>query len=279
MADLTDFKNFITLPFFTGITIVPILAILFMYIRTGSGHVFLEWIWSFVSKGKTITDEKIIAFGQEVSNIDKFRFMTGLDVRKTSDIHKVTKWIKTYNLSQKDVIFANRWINVGSNELIKKPPKTYALWLFFLTLVCGYFFLISIPLINKNAMIITINKTGNSYIIKDDYYQSFFYLNVFGKTVADNFNKCNSVVNDGVAQLSITQTEKEYREDLGVICEFSKQKDFLTIVKDNITFQKGFGIILLCFDIFGFIFVFVAFRAAESALNILRDINKTNPTS
>ena len=139
--------------------------LLFVYFRSGSGHIILERLWRIFSKGTKITDAKIREFNQEQSDISNFKFMHRVNVERISDAHRLIAWIEENKLTIRKVAAARHWIDTKKDSFISEPKKTILTFCATI-LVASYFStMISIALTINIAALITA-KIGTGWAKK-----------------------------------------------------------------------------------------------------------------
>lgn len=105
-----------------------VIAIIFFWWRAGSIHSVLDRLWRLIAGQTEASDPVLKVLLQESRDIEKFQFTYRLKVETMAELHKLTDWMATKNVSMMRLQKVRRWVNVASTEIISLPPKHYAAW-------------------------------------------------------------------------------------------------------------------------------------------------------
>lgn len=124
---MDQISSFIGSPIFSVLTgpVLVIVMIIFFWYRTGTTHSLLERLWRLAAGKVEVGDTQLGKFIKETRDLERFRFMYGLKVGNTEDLHRLLAWLKKHSI---DIDLAQRgkkWIDIKAPEIIVPPSKGY----------------------------------------------------------------------------------------------------------------------------------------------------------
>ncbi|UCV07962.1 DUF6216 family protein [Dechloromonas denitrificans] len=124
---MDQISSFIGSPIFSALAgpLLVIMMIIFFWYRTGTTHSLLERLWRLSAGKVEVGDTHLGKFIKETRDLERFRFMYGLKVGNTEDLHKLLAWLKKHSI---DIDLAQRgkkWIDIKTPEIIVLPSQGY----------------------------------------------------------------------------------------------------------------------------------------------------------
>lgn len=147
-------------------------VLLWAVTRTRSAHIVMFRLWRLASGGSEIQDEKIRSYFQDQHALMSFRFVTGLVLHQTSDVHALIDWSRQRQIDIAQVSRAGQYFDphlkrVDLDKLPKKWRSTGMLFAavtsWFLALLAGLMFALFF-----DEALVKFTTTGSYFAIKPE---------------------------------------------------------------------------------------------------------------
>lgn len=163
---MDQISSFIGSPIFSalaGPTLVIIMIIFFWY-RTGTTHSLLERLWRLAAGKVEVGDTRLGKFIKETRDLERFRFIYGLKVGNTEDLHKLLAWLKKHSI---DIDLAQRgkkWIDIKTPEIILPPSNGYVVRQWMAVILYGTLAIGASSIISSQLALLQMKATGTWFL-------------------------------------------------------------------------------------------------------------------
>lgn len=126
LAEFVQSPIFSRLPFFAAVSIAGMMLGGVYWWRAGSIQSILERIWHLIAGKTDVHDPALKSFFQKNRELEKFRFLYGVKVDTSVDMQKLLTWLDKHNIGTLTLRKMRPWVDTGTEEIIRQPPKYYA---------------------------------------------------------------------------------------------------------------------------------------------------------
>ncbi|HUE92621.1 DUF6216 family protein [Pseudomonas sp.] len=228
--------------------------LLYVYKRAGSMHFLRDRIWRLMGGKSDFYIPDLQKLKLEAREIEHFRFEFGVPARTILEIQQFESWIKTNNLSLKDIATAREYIDWGNYEKLKLKDKNLGkiekafttLGITFLTLAALSFWAVT-----PNYLMASFDDSPYFYISTKETK-----LTIFGE---NNINRI--ICEDETALITISKNNEFPLQRIKVICEaYSDDKQLASLAK-KIKEQRTAALSLSIF--FALVMIYFARESAK----------------
>lgn len=221
----------------------------YCFIRAGTANFIRSRIWNFFSDSNQLVTDRLSSIWGEVSDVENFRFKTGMDFKSTDQIDDFFKFIEEKNIPKYEVLRVANYFSVEKKEFIKidyfKKSRIRLGVMFFFSVILVVSNIVY-GFVKDNAYL-TIKDTNYSFVLKGE--SALAYNTVFNKEKCDEFFK----------------SEDDYtkKKNMKIICSIFNAEKKEAEGLYNSTLNKQRNVFLFLF----FILIFIIFYFAKSAYN------------
>ncbi|WP_258179380.1 DUF6216 family protein, partial [Burkholderia multivorans] len=99
--------------------------VVYAVLRLNSTQIIREKVWSTFVGDRGFNDEKLKAFGQDQSDLTRFRLVYGVTARSISDLHRLLSWMDRHHLTPIDVKRTRTCIDPSKDNPLNVPPTRH----------------------------------------------------------------------------------------------------------------------------------------------------------
>lgn len=252
--------------------LAPVVLVLFFSIviyRTQSIHVLLGAAWRISAGGKTIEDEDIRRYGDDIYSLTYFRFFTNLKVASLEQARSAISWSKRVNIDLRDAgrcgdYFDVEKLDVHIDRLPSKP------WRFSISAVLGLVLLVSVTLVGLASVLdvsfLRFKESGHSFMLTEKGATRYF---VDSRLSAEMCGRRDDPVLSDVTQFSKNEVES--------LCQLLTDKNFQQSFDEMLRDQRrsSWEIAWMLFLLFLPLFVWsLKISAAQRLTKRLKDLEE-----
>ncbi|MDH0342409.1 DUF6216 family protein [Chromobacterium haemolyticum] len=235
---------------------LPVLAILFVVLRTQSYHIPLTLLWRIVGGKKEINDKLLADFLDERNAIMKFRTLTGLKIRTKQEMLALIQWAAKHNEDIDDVKRCGHYFKLSEPGNITSPNRFGSIALLLAVLALG---------------ILTASGVASTGI-DDGLYattesKTWFFASS-QKTITGLWGK-NKISESDCAKPTLPATGFA-PGDAQIFCKFFKQTNYPKAISDTVSKQRMLLLFLSAYTGFFLFLTVQPLRRCVSAKEMIR---------
>lgn len=99
------------------------ILLLFFWYRAGSTHSIMERLWRILAGNTPVSNPQLAAFMQETRELERFRFVYGVNVESLADLLRLLTWREKYRVPVVDIQLMRDWFDIRAENLFRRPHR------------------------------------------------------------------------------------------------------------------------------------------------------------
>lgn len=244
---------------------VPIGAVallIFFWIRTATMHAIMERLWRIAAGAAPSTDSRLKAFMEETRDLERFRFIYGLRIESSADLHKLLAWREKHHIPISHIRRMHHWFDAQANNYIVPPTRAAIAGALIALFVCFLFLALS-ALIGLPDQAVLKTKESKIWFMSSETAVEFFESKE--PIVLSN---CNEPGWDRLRKHGFTAYEEKF------ICNAAHDNSLKKFVDDTVKDQRIASMVLQVFFLGLFLYCALFTRASLQAYRLPQHIQK-----
>ncbi|MCD5360588.1 DUF6216 family protein [Chromobacterium aquaticum] len=236
---------------------LPVLAILFVVLRTQSYHIPLTLLWRIVGGKKKINDKLLADFLDERNAIMKFRTLTGLKIRTKQEMLALIQWVAKHNEDIDDVKRCGHYFKLSEPGNITSPNRLGSIALLLAVFALG---IVTAGMVASTGIDDGLYTTTKS--------KTWFFASS-QKTITGLWGK-NKISESDCAKPSLPATGFS-PGDAQIFCKFLKQANYPKVISDSVSEQR---MLFLFLSAYVGVFLFITVRFLQRRISAKEMIDR-----
>lgn len=241
---------------------VPLLGILVIWYTSRARTVFalMERVWRVVAGKAEIENAHLKKLCRESIELEKFRFVYGINIKTHRDLDKFMRWYESINIDMPSIQRAARWVEPSSHDIIRMPSTFYRAFVPTAFILISLIMAAAMSLTSSRYALFSGNQSG-AWFTTDGHRIS----NLLGTKIID-LNSCEAGVTDITNSFAITSNE------VSELC--NKRGDELSkMVGGDLYAQRIFLTVIVFFSGIFTIWIGWLGRSFTAAIDLRRRLN------
>ncbi|KMN36669.1 hypothetical protein VI26_06265 [Chromobacterium sp. LK1] len=236
---------------------LPVLAILFVVLRTQSYHIPLTLLWRIVGGKKEINDKLLADFLDERNAIMKFRTLTGLKIRTKQEMLALIQWAAKHNEDIDDVKRCGHYFKLSEPGNITSPNRLGSIALLLAVFALG---IVTAGMVASTGIDDGLYTTTKS--------KTWFFASS-QKTITGLWGN-NKISESDCAKPTLPATGFS-PGDAQIFCKFFKQANYPKVISDSVSEQR---MLFLFLSAYVGVFLFITVRFLQRRISAKEMIDR-----
>lgn len=234
-------------------TLLPVAAILFIWIRTRSLHFPLNRLWQLILGTQEIQDPKIKKLVADQNDLMRFRLAFGINVGSMRKCHQLHDWAKAHDVEMQEIGACGPLFDLQQIGLKEKLPSSAARrFLVFLSLAVLGIAIVLMFLMESERALVKFKDTGRWFLLDANSAQTLFPLRAPRVTSEACRQGASVALGTSFSQRELEIICKAFEEDVrnSSITSASNDKSLSVFIKEALRSQRvplGSLLILIVF--------------------------------
>lgn len=255
---MESLSTFVQSPLFSRLSVGlgGLIALGIFWWRAGSIHSVLDRAWRLIAGKADVHDPVLKSLLQESRDIEKFQFIYRLKVETMGEMRALASWMAEHRVGMARLQKMRHWIDVGTTEMIRQPPKRYMLCHFLLACLAMVGIICIAPLAASHEAYLQM-RTSKVWFKTDT-------VAVKSPTERWSFDRTQCIAN----RATVAQLTGFNARETDAVCNALMNDGLKPLVKQTIEFQAWAGIVGVLLALVLAFFSIGAASAAQAAATL-----------